>query len=97
MDRLGSMELVDRPAHDALALGSELVTRVFIFPGGKHQQSKNELSVVRELYAECTRSHEPLRRILSTSPYLVRLCRRIIVRYFMLRSGKRDDARSISR
>jgi hypothetical protein len=31
--------------------------KVFVFPGGKHQGSEDELSVVRELDAECPKSH----------------------------------------
>jgi hypothetical protein len=40
--------------------------------------------------------NEPSGRILSASPFLVCLYRRIIFRYFMLGSEKYDDARSIS-
>jgi hypothetical protein len=74
MDQPGSMELVHKPVQDVLALVPESVTRDFRLPGGEHQRSEGKLSVVRELYAECPRCHEPSRRILSVLPFLVRLC-----------------------
>jgi hypothetical protein len=61
---------------------------VSIIPGGEHQGSKDELSVVQELDAEGPRGHESLGRILSAYPFLTRLCQYIVVRYFLLRIRK---------
>jgi hypothetical protein len=55
--------------------------KVSIIPGGEHQGSEDELSVVQELDAECPRSHELPGWILSVFPFLVCLYQCIIVRY----------------
>jgi hypothetical protein len=64
MDRPGSMDLFHTPAQDVLEMNLELATWGFRLPGG-HQGSKDELSVVRELEAECPRSHGLTRRQLE--------------------------------
>jgi hypothetical protein len=53
------MDLIHKSAQDVLGLGPELTTRGFRHPGGEHQGSEDELSVIRELGVEDPRSHEP--------------------------------------
>jgi hypothetical protein len=55
--------------------------KVSIIPGGEHQGSEDELSVIQELDAECPRSHELPGWILSAFPFLACLYQCIVVRY----------------
>jgi hypothetical protein len=69
MDRSGSIEMFHIPAQDVLAQVLSQQLKVSIFPGGKHQRSEDELSVVRELDAECPMSHRLTRTDLE--PFLL--------------------------
>jgi hypothetical protein len=61
-------------------------------PGGQHlevsvlssdecQRPEGKLGVAMKLHVETLRCHDLHERILNASPYLARLCRRLIVRY----------------
>jgi hypothetical protein len=68
MDRPGIMELFHTTALDVLRWTSSQQFKVSIFPGGKHQDSEDELCVVRELDDECPRGHELVRMDLERLP-----------------------------
>jgi hypothetical protein len=82
------MEVVHTPMQDVLVLAPSQQLKASVIPGSEHQGSEDELSVVRKIDAEGPRSHEPPERILSAFPFLARLYRCIIVRYFLLRIQK---------
>jgi hypothetical protein len=55
---------------------------VSILPRGKRQQPEGKPAAERELHVESPMCHGLLGRILSACPFLARLCRRRVVRYF---------------
>jgi hypothetical protein len=57
---------------------------VSILSGGKRQRPEYKLGVEMELHVESPRCHGLPGRILSVSPFLARLCRRLVVRYMDL-------------
>jgi hypothetical protein len=63
----------------ALALGQHL--EVSILSTGERQRPEGKLGAQRELHIETPRCYGLSRRILSTSPFLARLCQCLIVRY----------------
>jgi hypothetical protein len=71
--------------------------KISIIPNGKCQQPEGKPGAERELHVESPRCNGLLKRILSASPFLVRFCRRRVVRYFEYDREKHDDARSISK
>jgi hypothetical protein len=67
-------------------LGKHL--QLSIFPDSKRQCPGGKLSATRKLDIECPGCHGLPERILSASSFLVRLCRRRVVRYFVMRIGR---------
>jgi hypothetical protein len=80
---------------DALALAQGQHLEVFVLSGGKRQRPEGKLGAERELHVETARCHGLPGRILTASPFLARLCRRLVVRYLDYDREKCDDERSI--
>jgi hypothetical protein len=54
---------------------------VSVLPNGKRQRPEGKLGAERELHVKNLRCHDLPGRILSTFPYLARICRHRVIRY----------------
>jgi hypothetical protein len=54
---------------------------VFVLPNGKRQRPEGKLGAEWELHVKSPMCHGLPGWILSASPFLARLCRRLVVRY----------------
>jgi hypothetical protein len=69
---------------------------VSVLSSGKRQRPEGKLGAERELHVKTPKCHGLSGRILSASPFLTRLCQRLVIRYLDYDQEKRDDVRSIS-